>query len=81
MIMPDNERWTPGDETALKELQERKIRIIEAAKNPIVRVAEALCHKDPESLAELLVQSAAEIRDALKPFDSRVQVTPQVKPT
>ncbi len=61
--------WTPKDEAALRELQERRRRIM--AENEM-RVADALSFLNiTPAEVEDVIKAAAVIRDALKPFDSR----------
>ena len=70
--------WTEQDEATLRELTERKMRFTDEAKEPLREVIlkttlSVNTHVGPQTQRVLdeLVKHAAELRDALAPFDLR----------
>ena len=75
--------WTEQDEATLRELTERKMRFTDEAKEPLREVIlkttlSVNTHVGPQTQRVLdeLVKHAAELRDALAPFDLRDALAP-----
>lgn len=73
------ERWTHSDEAALRKMQERKKRILEASKKPLYDLVLRLRldHSANHEILDILVTNADAFRDALEPFDSGVRCAPE----
>lgn len=67
-------RWTTSDEARLKELVERKHRIMTENREPVVELVVASGLAESTSMVApivaWLIDNADEVRDALEPFDS-----------
>lgn len=62
-------RWTPADEAALLELQNRKVRIMEEAREPVRRIVQQwgddLLLGTVETITSMMIADAEALRDAL----------------
>lgn len=70
-------RWTARDEADLVERVERKRRIMEENRGPVVVVAQAMAMNvggAADILADELIANAAAVRAALRPFDEEGRV-------
>lgn len=66
--------WTEQDEATLRELTERKMRFTDEAKEPLQKIVSDLWLGSTHSTGvtvNRLIEHAAELRDALAPFDLR----------
>lgn len=62
--------WTSKDEAALRELTERRARIMAERQNAISDLLNGSGFNDEDAVT-FLIEHAEDFRDALKPFDSR----------
>ena len=65
--------WTAKDEAALQELQQRRERIMSAHRQRLEDVLLPVFETLSPAEVDSLLACAEQLRDALAPFDSRVQ--------
>lgn len=74
---PAPEQWTPAEEMRFLDMQDRRKRVMEARRAPVVELAISITHEISDTtfdqMADYLIKNADEIRDILAPFDSGVR--------
>lgn len=76
-IPPAPEQWTPADEMRFLDMQDRRKRVLEARRAPVIELSILLAREISDTsfdtMADWLIHRADEIRDILAPFDSGVR--------
>ena len=73
-------RWTAQDEAQLQQTLARKAEILSKTREPLVNTIELMIvkhdirHRELPDIADVFIDYADQIRDALQPFDSGVRV-------
>lgn len=71
------ETWTPADEQLLAELNERKQRVDQQQRQPVVDLLSNGCphvfDREAPDVANWMMANADTLRDLLQPFDSGVR--------
>jgi hypothetical protein len=73
--------WTAADEAAYQALAKERAERLEVQRKPVIRVVTSLVsfpkfrEETVEHIADIFIQRADAIRDALEPFDSGVRVS------
>lgn len=64
--------WTKADDALLAELTERKKRIMEENRHPLMVITgQNYSGQERDDLVDFLIDNAAAVRDALLPWDDR----------
>lgn len=72
------ETWTTADQIALEKLQARRERVLTEQRKPVIEVSQLLVEDMPRQplpadVADVLIQHAERVIDALKPYDSNTR--------
>lgn len=65
--------WSAKDEATLNELTARRAEVMSKHRQAVEALFTAGSYYQVELLADLLIENADSVRDALEPFDSRTK--------